>query len=90
LIKLCRNILDNESNFGATIRCNTSAPTLLLEDFEHLTDSIFCRPGQIVIKLLSGVDSAPVESTLLSLIGDGLIITSHDGCNDHGERKIFK
>jgi hypothetical protein len=82
--------LKDEANFDATVRCRSSVPTLLLEDFEHLTDSIACQPGLIAIELSSSVDRVAAESTFLGLEGGGMIPTSHYGCNDHGERQLFK
>jgi hypothetical protein len=59
---------------------------LLLEDFEHRTNSIVCYPGQIVIELPSIIDSATNKSALLGLTGAGSIITTHYEYNDYGEQ----
>jgi hypothetical protein len=63
---------------------------LFLEEFEHLAEYIICQPGYITIEIHSGVDRLEAQRTLLGLEAGGLVITSHYGCNDHGERKLFK
>jgi hypothetical protein len=82
--------LNNQPNFSATVQCKSSVPVLLLEDFEHLTGSIICQTGRITIDLSISVDRIVAGIALLDLEGGGLIITSHYGCNDHGERQLFK
>jgi hypothetical protein len=81
--------MDSQPNFGATVQCKSSVPVLLLEDFEHLTDSIVCQPGRISIDLSDRVDLVAANTTFLGLEG-GMIITSHYVCNDHSERQLFK
>jgi hypothetical protein len=63
---------------------------LFLEDFEHLVNSINFQPGYITIEVHSGVERVEARRTLLGLEVGGLVITSHYGCNDYGERKVFK
>lgn len=64
-------------------------PVLLLEDYEHLTDYIDCRPGEIYLHLFPGPELSASKTTLLKLKG-GTVITSHYGCNEHGERAVFR
>ncbi|KAH7074224.1 hypothetical protein FB567DRAFT_611130 [Paraphoma chrysanthemicola] len=77
-------------SLGAYVQCNSSVPLLLLEDFEHLTEIINCEPGSITISLPSNDNWEATDGTLRELERGGLVVTSHVGCNSHGERSLFR
>ncbi|KAH7069770.1 hypothetical protein BKA63DRAFT_88561 [Paraphoma chrysanthemicola] len=77
-------------SLGAYVQCNSSVPILLLEDFEHLTNSISCEPGSITMSIPSNADWEATTGALRELEHGGLIVTSHIGCNLHGERSLFR
>ncbi|KAF2689267.1 hypothetical protein K458DRAFT_427471 [Lentithecium fluviatile CBS 122367] len=90
LIYTERQTTHNEPNFAANVRVKSPTPVLFLEDFEHLAEDIVCLPGYITIEVHQGVDRIEAQRKLLELEAGGLVVTSHYGCNDHGERKVFK
>lgn len=91
---LILNLLGDNSHdvpiSGVTVSCEAKVPVLLLENFEHLTEDIECRPGKLIISLLPGAHGTTSKMTMLSLAQGGLVITSHYGCNAHGERSLFR
>jgi len=62
----------------------------MLEDFEHLFDIIACQTGNITLSVSNGVDQVSTMKVLMGLKLGGLLITSHYGCNTHGERTLFR
>ncbi|KAF2498984.1 hypothetical protein BU16DRAFT_559016 [Lophium mytilinum] len=81
---------DYELNFVASVYAKSEDPVLLLEDFEHLAADIVCRPGSITIKFDLGVVCESTKAALIGLEDGGLVISSHYGCNDRGERRVLR
>ncbi|KAF2442974.1 hypothetical protein P171DRAFT_486938 [Karstenula rhodostoma CBS 690.94] len=74
---------------AATVHAESKSPIMLLEEVEHLVESIDCRPDSISVRLLPHVAEGTGSEAWLDL-ASGLIITSHYGCNAWGERKLFR
>ncbi|KAF2806107.1 uncharacterized protein BDZ99DRAFT_524331 [Mytilinidion resinicola] len=81
---------DYEPNFVASVYAKLEVVVLLLEDFEHLTSEIVCRPGSITIQLRPGIVCESNKVALFSLEDGGLVISSHYGCNNRGEQRVLR
>lgn len=60
-----------------------------LEEIEHFLQDVRCEKDQMK---LSFVDSSSARDALHSCHGNdgGLIITSHESCNEEGERAVYR
>ena len=60
-------------------------PALLLEDIEHHMEQIVCFPSKIYLYFSSegALQHARQE---FNSVRNFLVITSHEGCNEDGER----
>jgi hypothetical protein len=75
---------------GVAVQCKSAVPVLLLEEFEHLTEHIECTPGHLTITLPPSYGDVVAKNTMMQLAQGGLVITSHYGCNAHGERNLLR
>ncbi len=60
-------------------------PALLLEDIEHHTGMIDCFDSRIYL-YFSSVQAFEHAHEEFNSVSNFLIITSHEGCNEDGER----
>jgi len=82
--------LDNiDSTFASTVRLSADRPILVLEEFEHSIKNLRCNPSGIDIAFASGSACAAAMAAW-EKVGDAIVVTSHEGCNEDGERAIFE
>lgn len=75
---------------AATVHGESENPIVSLEEIEHLTEYIECQAESISVRLLPHVAKTVEHDAWLSLSYGGMVVTSHYGCNAHGERKLFR
>jgi hypothetical protein len=81
--------------FASRIQAHSDRSLLHVEDFEHELQSISCRTDEktgvstITLKFLNEQFLETAKREIKSL-KDGAIITSHPGCNEVGERAIYR
>ena len=73
------------SQFAAKMGMNFKIPTLMLEDVEHHLKSVGCYPSEIYLGFKSAEASKRTHNEVAS-VDSFLLVTSHDGCNEDGER----
>jgi hypothetical protein len=78
------------STFASQVRVNSQKPILNLEEVEHHLQDVQCRDGTMK---LSFVDTSSARDAYHASCeqkkGGGLVVTSHESCNDEGERKVY-
>jgi hypothetical protein len=77
--------------FGASVRLESDFPVLNLEDFDHLLESVHCSEGGQKMDLVFKHDESlkKAKRELVEFDG-GMIITSHQTCNEDGERLPYE
>ena len=60
-------------------------PTLILEDVEHHIESVGCYSSEVHLRFTSAELLQRAHNELSSVDGF-LLVTSHQGCNEDGER----
>ena len=75
----------SNSQFAAKLGMQFKIPTLMLEDVEHHIESIGCYSSEIHLRFTSAELLERVHNEI-SRVDSFLLITSHQGCNDDGER----
>jgi len=77
------------STFASQVKVKSQKPIMVLEEIEHFLQDVQCEEGQMK---LSFADSPSARDALHSCHGKdgGLVITSHDSCNEAGERAVYR
>ncbi|KAH8724434.1 hypothetical protein GQ44DRAFT_569644, partial [Phaeosphaeriaceae sp. PMI808] len=77
------------STFASQVRVRSQKPILSLEEIEHHLQNVQCGDGRMK---LSFVDKSSAQDAYNSCRdkNGGFIITSHNSCNDEGERSVYK
>ena len=73
------------SQFAATLGMQFKVPALMLEDVEHHIESIACYSTEIHLRFRSAELLRRAHNELAS-VDSFLLVTSHQGCNEDGER----
>lgn len=73
------------SQFAAQLGMQFKIPALLLEDVEHHIESIGCYPSKIHLYFKSARVLKRTYKEFTS-VDSFFLITSHEGCNEDGER----
>jgi hypothetical protein len=68
---------------------STRLPTVLLEEVEHHIDGIACFDSSIRLHF-TGKETLELAYNELSAIDEFFVITSHEGCNNDGERESHR
>jgi hypothetical protein len=78
-----------KSTFASQVKVNSQKPVLNLEEVEHHLQDVQCEDG---LMKLSFVDTSSARDAYFSCYekNGGLVITSHDSCNDEGERAVYR
>ncbi|KAI9697209.1 MAG: hypothetical protein M1836_004773 [Candelina mexicana] len=80
--------LSTSSPFAAQMKVKSKYPTLALEDIEPHVDGIQCSKSTVTLSF--GTDQRLEEAKAAwSGTSDFLVITSHAGCNEDGERMPY-
>ncbi|ORY16014.1 hypothetical protein BCR34DRAFT_145102 [Clohesyomyces aquaticus] len=79
----------SSSIFASSVRVNSKAPIFNLEEHEHHLQDVRCE-GHIM--RLDFVDPVSTRDARHACHGEsgGFIITSHESCNEDGERAVYK
>ena len=73
------------SQFAAKLGMQFKTPALMLEDVEHHIESIGCYSSEIHLHFKSAEVLERVHKEFTS-VDSFLLVTSHEGCNEDGER----
>ena len=76
------------SQFAAKLGMQFKIPALMLEDVEHHIESIGCYSSKIHLHFRSSELLQQAHNEFLS-IDSFLLITSHQDCNEDGERNPY-
>jgi hypothetical protein len=68
---------------------STRLPTVLLEEVEHHIDEIACFDSSIHL-YFAGKEALELAYDELGAINEFFVITSHEGCNNDGERESHR
>ena len=64
-------------------------PTVVLEEIEHHFDEIMCLNSFIYL-YFSTFETAELAFAKFSTMEEFFVITSHQGCNNDGEREAYR
>lgn len=76
----------DEEVFASKLKVGSDTPILNLEEIEHHIGSLDCGEGTMKLRFVDAVSARDATAAC----HDGLIITSHEGCNVEGERAVYK
>lgn len=79
------NTHGSTSQFAAKLQMQFKIPALMLEDVEHHIQSIGCYSSEIHLSFKSKKVLKHTHKELTS-VDSFLLVTSHEGCNEDGER----
>ncbi len=77
------------SQFAALVRVSAKLPTIVIEEVEHHISEITCDADSISLKFES-LDMAKAAYDEFSSVKDFFAVTSHEGCNNEGERNSYR
>lgn len=78
----------DEKRLAAQVHLTTKLPTLTLEDIDHHLSGVTCSGSLVTLSFAT----APAKNDAVNDLAGGKIfylITSHDTCNDDGERNVY-
>ncbi|KAF7506252.1 hypothetical protein GJ744_012060 [Endocarpon pusillum] len=75
------------SSFAAQVRLSSKLPTLLLEELEHHTETIQCHDSGVTLSFPS-LETVKLAHGEFIKTKNFYLITSHEGCNNDGERDV--
>lgn len=80
---------NGDSTFASQIKVGSQRPILTLEEIEHHLEDVKCEDGMMQLHF---VDTSSTRDARAACHGDagGLIITSHESCNEDGERAVYQ
>lgn len=82
------NVWSDASTFASQVKVSSQRPVFTLEEHEHHLKAVEC--GNDAMKL-HFVDASSARDARAAYGEDGgLIITSHESCNDEGEREVYR
>ena len=80
---------DEDRRAAAQVHFSTRLPTLTLEDIDHHLEYISCSPASILLGFVTtSVKQAALEE--FQNTGAFYLITSHEVCNNDGERNVYR
>lgn len=75
----------SNTQFGARLGMQFKIPALILEDIEHHIESITCHKTEIHLHFSSAELLRRAHNEIAN-VDSFLLVTSHQGCNEDGER----
>jgi hypothetical protein len=75
--------------FAAQVRVGSSMPIMNLEEVEHHLKDVRCEEGKMELSFVDMVAARDAYYACHEKNG-GLIVTSHDSCNEEGERAVYR
>jgi hypothetical protein len=76
------------SVFASTVKFHSNKPILLLEEFEDYFTNVQCVQNGIDLSFSSG-DAVLAAMTAWEESGEAIVVSSHHGCNENGERVVY-
>ena len=78
----------SKAQMAAQVHFTPKLPTLAIEDIEVLLDSIVCAASTIELHF-SHQDALQEALVELAALPRFILVTSHVGCNENGERRAY-
>lgn len=78
----------DDKRLAAQVHLKTKLPTLALEDIDHHVDYISCSETSILLGFVTASSKHAAIEELRSK-DKFYLVTSHDTCNNDGERNIY-
>ncbi|KAI4644488.1 hypothetical protein J4E93_006393 [Alternaria ventricosa] len=83
------NVWNDESTFASQVKVSGQRPLLNLEEHEHHIKDVQCGDDTMKLHFVDTSSARDARAACHDADG-GLIITSHEGCNDEGERSVYR
>ncbi|KAG9190413.1 hypothetical protein G6011_08501 [Alternaria panax] len=83
------NIWNDESTFASQVKVSSQTLLLNLEEHEHHLQDVQCGDDTVKLHFVDTSSARDARSACHGANG-GLIITSHESCNEEGERSVYR
>jgi len=80
---------DSSSQFAARVRMSARLPTVVLEDMDDHFNDIVCAHSSIHLHFATE-ESMTLTYDELKGMDEFFVVTSHEGCNNDGERELYR
>lgn len=80
---------DSRSTFASQVKVSSQKPVLTLEEIEHHLQDVECGVATMKLHFVDTSSARDARSACHGAAG-GLIITSHETCNQDGERAVYR
>jgi hypothetical protein len=80
---------ESSSQFAARVRMSARLPTVVLEDVDDHFNDIVCAHSSIHLHFATE-ESMTLTYEELKGMGEFFVVTSHEGCNNDGEREPYR
>jgi hypothetical protein len=77
-----------KSIFASQLKVTAKKPIVVLEEIEHHLTGVHCESGMMKLGFVD-TESAIDAGAASRGTNGGLIITSHESCNEEGERAVY-
>ncbi|RAR10711.1 gpi anchored protein [Stemphylium lycopersici] len=83
------NVWTDASTFASQVKVGSQKPVFNIEEHEHHLQGVECSEDAMKLHF---VDASSARDARAACYGNngGLIITSHSGCNEEGERSVYR
>ncbi|KAF1945863.1 hypothetical protein EJ02DRAFT_395726 [Clathrospora elynae] len=87
--------IDNENGwnggqaFASQVKVGSQKPVFNLEEHEHHLQDVKCSNGTMTLHFVDTSSARDARSAAHGA-GGGLVITSHESCNEEGERAVYR
>jgi hypothetical protein len=83
------NVWSDESTFASQVKVASQKPVVNLEEHEHHLQDVQCDDGMMKLQFVDASSARDARAACHGPDG-GLIITSHESCNEEGERSVYQ
>jgi hypothetical protein len=83
------NVWNDESTFASQVKVASQKPVFNLEEHEHHLQDVQCGDGMMKLYFVDASSTRDARAAFNGPDG-GLIITSHESCNEEGERSVYR
>ncbi|KAJ4374952.1 hypothetical protein N0V83_002031 [Neocucurbitaria cava] len=80
---------NSRSTFASQVKVSSQKPVLTLEEIEHHLQDVECGDATMKLHFVDTSSARDARSACNGAAG-GLIITSHETCNQDGERAVYR
>lgn len=77
------------STFASQVKVGSQKPIMNLEVVEHFLQDVKCSEGKMALSFVDKVAARDAYHSCHNEHG-GLVITSHESCNEEGERAVYR